>query len=97
MLCQPTQLALELAGGETVFECLEAVDGDDRDFVTIEREESVVLLYIDLFERVAVCATGGDHLLFGLFAEVAAGACVDANVGFSVHGAVGSLLLVGSS
>ena len=77
---------LEFFGGETVFEGLAAIDGDDGNLKPVAFVSHGILLYIDLFKCVLVRDSGGKHLRLGLFAEMAAGPGVERDVRFCVHG-----------
>lgn len=71
------QLASKVGRGEAVPESFHAVDEYDGDVPTVAPREVWVEVYVDLPKRVLTFATGGEHGLFGLFAEMATGSRVE--------------------
>ncbi len=75
----------EVFGGEVIFEGFVAVDGDDWNLEFVAFVGGCVLFYVNLFKSVFALDSGGEHLALGLFAEMAAGLCVERDVWFCVH------------
>jgi len=68
-----------------MFESVDAVDGDDGNLPTVAADEFRVGVDVDLCERELIRATSGGDCPFSLFAEMAAGACVDDDLGLNRH------------